>query len=1084
MMGLGTQEGLTQQGRIARMRNKPIGSKRNSTTPFAFIILLLGHSPLCLAAIYKCTAQDGSTIYGDTPCGPDAKSQQVTPAPRPSTAPVTATSNSLTPETIAAARDKSARETSALLCSTKAFNEWIKAQGHPLPDPNVRIAKLTEISNQCRHPLNLPDLVAPAPITAPKPILQGPAGESAAANLAELVKSGSIERLQKYLSLPGIDINDRPGTDEALLDYAADQNQAPVARFLIEHGAKVDALQTQGRSAGYTALHRAATVDAAEVAELLLAHGAEVNVHGPLGITPLILAASNGSRRTTEVLLNHGADVLVPTGHRETALSEATAHGHMDIVRLLLIHLPTPTNNTMNAAAMRGDLEALRLMMMHDELAHDVSSQSKDLALRFTILGPERFEERKQMIELLLAHGADVDNVQGGFEVIPVMLATTPELVEFLFAHGANKKANLSGAQLAQWFVCNDTGKDPVGMLQVVIAHGIDIGGTTPRGSSALPCAARANNAALLAFLTQHQVGLGRSNDNAPSVTPRPAIAAAKETQAGPNHVCVRFDQIDNSHTPVELYARVADCAHNNRDADAVGLFVLAGMDSSFDSLRVTDKTAGQARQILIMGLFESMPADVHARFLTAIKDMADQPQRHAALCEQVDKIGPPRYFPAYMVNHGMGAMVSARSKQAPPTPLEANFDAAATWADLLTSYLNCTPTVAPKALQTVTATAAPTAPTAPTADLAPTAGSLTTAAASPAEEEFPRVPEKHLPLLKAIPRQGEFLVEVGESFGRFSSSGMNFRSDVSIFELATHKEYHWDLPQVLLDGLAPQSSLHRASWAPQSSSLLFAKLNEAFLISKDGAIRALTLQMPGHLKPFDGIETYAMSPDGQSIAFYLYTRDVGDRQPDGYGKLYVDLMLEKTAGSPPVTIMRETRPSALTWSPDGQKIAYGTMDGQVVILSQSGKKLLSAQVGATPGPTGFGREMIWDLKWQPDGQQLGILIYPTRRLCLMDDKGTLKKIEFKSTGIFKQEVTVNSFAWSPDGHRVAFRSAFEAPENCNHRALSYKFETGNFPCLNGSYLYIGNSDGTGLTRITPTADYAYASQGELFWVQ
>lgn len=64
--------------------------------------------------------------------------------------------------------------------------------------------------------------------------------------LAELVKSGSIERLQQYLSSPGVDINDRPGTDEALLDYAAEQNQAKVARFLIAHGARVYAVQTQG----------------------------------------------------------------------------------------------------------------------------------------------------------------------------------------------------------------------------------------------------------------------------------------------------------------------------------------------------------------------------------------------------------------------------------------------------------------------------------------------------------------------------------------------------------------------------------------------------------------------------------------------------------------------------------------------------------------------------------------------------------------------------------------------------------------------------------------------------------------------
>lgn len=607
----------------------------------------------------------------------------------------------LTPTTFAAAQDKSARETKAILCSTKAFNEWIKAQGHPLPDPNVRMAKMVEISNQCRRPLGLSDMIPPAPIVAPKPTLQGPEGAAAAANLAQLVKSGSIERLQKYLSTPGVDINDRPGTDEALLDYAAEQSQAPVAHFLIEHGARVDATQKQGPNAGYTALHRAAISDAAEVAQFLLAGGAEVNFHGPLGVTPLILAASIGSRRTAEVLLDHGADVSTPDGHRQTALSEATAHNHPDIARLLLIHLPTPTSITMNSVAMRGDLEALRLMVRHDELLHDVGAKTKDEALRYTILGgPSQLEEREQMIELLLADGADIDNQQPGLDVIPVMLAPTPQMAEFLFAHGANKKAKLSGAQLARWFVCNNSGKDPLGTLQMVVAHGIDIGGATPNGDSALPCATHANNAALVAFLQAHQVSAGRSNVNPPSAAPRPATVAAQPPQLFPKRACVQLDSIDNSHTPIELYSSLNDCVQNNRDADAIGLFILAGMDTSFDSVRVADKTAGQARVILIMALFGQMPPDVHTRFETAMKVFIDNPIHHASLCEQVKKVGPPQYFPAYMVNHGLGVMQSALSNQAPPTPLKADFNPAATWRELITSYLNCDGAAAPKASQ------------------------------------------------------------------------------------------------------------------------------------------------------------------------------------------------------------------------------------------------------------------------------------------------------------------------------------------------------------------------------------------------
>jgi hypothetical protein len=91
------------------------------------------------------------------------------------------------------------------------------------------------------------------------------------------------------------------------------------------------------------------------------------------------------------------------------------------------------------------------------------------------------------------------------------------------------------------------------------------------------------------------------------------------------------------------------------------------------------------------------MAADVHARFETDIKALMDDPSRHAILCEQVKKAGPPQYFPAYMVNHGLGIMQSALANQAPPTPLEAKFDAAATWRDLITNYLNCGGVAAPR---------------------------------------------------------------------------------------------------------------------------------------------------------------------------------------------------------------------------------------------------------------------------------------------------------------------------------------------------------------------------------------------------
>jgi len=1064
-----------------------------------------------------------------------------TPAPQ-APAPTRTPNTPLTPAMIAAAQEKSARETKASVCSMNAFNEWIKAQGHPLPDPNVRMAKMMEISNQCRRPLGLSDMIPPAPIVAPKPILQGPEGAAAAVNLAQLVKGGSIERLQKYLSTPGVDINDRPGTDEALLDYAAEQNQAPVARFLIEHGARVDAVQHQGPNAGFTALHRAATSDAAEVAQLLLAGGAEVNFHGPLGITPLILAASNGSRRTAEVLLDHGADVTTPDGHRETALSEATAHNQAEIIRLLLIHVPTPTSITLNAIAMRGDVDALRLIVRHDELVHDVPAKLKDDALRFIILGPEHFEERKQMIELLLADGADIDNNPPGIDVIPLMLAQSPAMAEFLLAHGANKKAKLSGPRLAQWLVCNNSGKDPKGTLQVVVDHGIDISGATSRDESAMPCAEYAKNADLIAFLTAHQVGSGRPKNNATGPSSRPAMDAALEEQLHPKRPCVRLDQITGSPTPMELYGALNDCLQKNRDSDAVALFALAGMDSAFDSLRVADKTAGQARQILIMDLFQRMPADSHTLFESTMKNEAADPPRHAALCEHVKRIGPPTYFPGYMVNHGLGVMQSALSNQAPLGPLVPNFDAAATWTNLLANYLNCAdskpgdtlpapPNMAPLAASTdiprrpdapgmhcaitqlvtwiraqnppptedakkqkileidrncgtslhsanVITSPAPSVTTPATTSVAPTSPGASAALKAPqssalTSDGWPIPPEKRLASIKVLPANDQIILEVRDR-GTFGTP-----NEIGVFNLTTHSETKWDiLDNALREVPARQFGAH-ADWAPRGQ-LLYATQNSVHLVSRDGTTVELHLNMPGGLKPLDGMTAYALSPNAQQIAYLLYTRDRTETKEDKSGKLYKDLMIQKTQGSPPVSIWRDGFVIRPAWRPDGTAIAHTDSDNNLVLSDLAGKTLWSFHPGPPP-KSGSIADYIQEIRWDPSGKRLAFLMgSPIPKIYLVNSDGTgTRPLEFRNLLGMDHDLSIRNFAWSPNGQQLAFRA--EADSKCNYAALGFKFQTGNFPCIYSRNLFTVNIDGSHLNKVTPTPDF---DSGELFWIQ
>ena len=364
------------------------------------------------------------------------------------------------------------------------------------------------------------------------------------------------------------------------------------------------------------------------------------------------------------------------------------------------------------------------------------------------------------------------------------------------------------------------------------------------------------------------------------------------------------------------------------------------------------------------------------------------------------------------------------------------------------------------------------------------TAGVTTAAPASSRSDmdgEFPRAPEVQLSPLKTIPPGDEIVLEVGQTTGRSQDGRMQYHTGIRVFDLTQAHVYQWDLPNEVLDGVAPQG-MQRASWSPATSELLYEKFDQAYLISKSGQARPLAMQMPGKLKPFDGVETPALSPDGRFIAYYLYTRDVGDRQPDGFGRLYVDLMYESTQGSQPVTLLREVRPSSLAWSPDGEKLACGTFDGRLIVLDRTGGHTATVQIGAPPNANGVLQGSIYTLRWNPDGTRIGLVYtsfaprFNSGFYTVRPDGTEPRQVKFGAA-----DVELKSFSWSPDGRRLVFRSFFQASKICNYSAVGYKVNTGNFPCVDGTNVFTSNADGTNLRKISPQPDY---SQGELFWIQ
>lgn len=138
------------------------------TCATTFLALILIPS-LGSAAIYKCTAGDGSITYTDAPCPEDTTTKYVDPE-----APSWLSESSQNMSTTAAlpdAKSQSQPEILAILCANDEFEFWLKAQRHGLPERDVRTAKFVRFSYLCRRALHLPDVAPPIPQTPLKRVL-------------------------------------------------------------------------------------------------------------------------------------------------------------------------------------------------------------------------------------------------------------------------------------------------------------------------------------------------------------------------------------------------------------------------------------------------------------------------------------------------------------------------------------------------------------------------------------------------------------------------------------------------------------------------------------------------------------------------------------------------------------------------------------------------------------------------------------------------------------------------------------------------------------------------------------------------
>lgn len=149
---------------------------------------------------------------------------------------------------------------------------------------------------------------------------------------------------------------------------------------------------------------------------------------------------------------------------------------------------------------------------------------------------------------------------------------------------------------------------------------------------------------------------------------------------------CIPLTQVKRQFTPPDLYKGVEKCLARDEYESAAKLFALAGLYARFDTERVTDKTARQARTVLIMNTFSNESEQKKNNLNASLTRITKSPELLGELCKEVIQIGMPDYYPGYMILHGIKAFSGNPHEGA----LVTNFDAQGTWKRLQSTYLHC----------------------------------------------------------------------------------------------------------------------------------------------------------------------------------------------------------------------------------------------------------------------------------------------------------------------------------------------------------------------------------------------------------
>jgi len=261
--------------------------------------------------------------------------------------------------------------------------------------------------------------------------------KGAEVSLHAAVRLGDIERVRACLE-KGADVNAKDTAGLAPLHVAVKSKQRDVAKLLISKGADLDAKDKDGS----TPLILAVGNKQGDMAEILISGGANLTREKDYPV--LLYAIWEDDMSTVRFLVDHGArfDVEGPDGW--STFRYAVSAGSRDLIELFVAK--GARVSSLHWAAWLGNLAQVGSLV---EQGTDIVA--KDGELGWTPLHAAvfagyseigfTFREHKEIIEILIAKGADVnaENKQGRTPLQCATVRQQTEIVELLRKHGAKE---------------------------------------------------------------------------------------------------------------------------------------------------------------------------------------------------------------------------------------------------------------------------------------------------------------------------------------------------------------------------------------------------------------------------------------------------------------------------------------------------------------------------------------------------------------------------------------------------------------------------------------------------------------------